>query len=100
MRSAVVLNQGSRAGKGGAAMWSTGARTRPIVERLRLDQPPADRVANELDAVAHPELAQHVRAVGLDRLLGQMQDLRDLRIGVRLGDQLHDLLLPGSQRTR
>src|SRR4051812_13242896 len=33
---------------------------------LRLDESAADRVADELDAVAHPELAQQVAAVRLD----------------------------------
>src|SRR2546421_8563652 len=42
--------------------------------RLGLDQPPADRVADELDAVAHAQLAQHVGAMGLDRLIGQVPD--------------------------
>src|SRR6185312_2965893 len=45
----------------------------PRVRRRRpsgLDEPAPDRVAHELDAVAHAELAQHVRAVRLDRLLG------------------------------
>ena len=34
----------------------------------------------------------------LDRLLGQMQDLGDLLVGVRLGDQLEHLLLARRQR--
>src|SRR6188472_2906689 len=33
----------------------------------RLDQAAADRIAGELDAVAHPELAHQVLAVALDR---------------------------------
>ena len=45
-----------------------------------LDEPAPDRVAHELDAVAHPELAQDVRAVGLDRLLGQVEQLGDLAV--------------------
>src|SRR5437016_5711559 len=85
------LSQRSPGGNGGAAMWSTSARTAthgrsPLDSGL--DQAALDRVANQLDAVAHPELAQHVGPVGLDGLLGQVQHLRDLRIGVGLGDQL------------
>ena len=38
--------------------------------RSGLDEPAADRVARQLDAVAHPELGQHVLAVALDRLAG------------------------------
>src|SRR5215475_5214893 len=34
------------------------------------DQSAADRVARELDAIAHPELLEDVRAVTLDGLLG------------------------------
>src|SRR5262249_1166373 len=37
-------------------------RRRPQID-LGLDEPPADRVANQLDAVTHPQLAQHVGAV-------------------------------------
>ena len=47
-----------------------------------------------------PELAQQVAAVGLDRLLAEVQDLADLAVGVRLGDQLQDLLLARRQRLR
>src|SRR3954449_5810246 len=66
--------------------------------RLRLDEAAADRVAHELHAVAHPELAQQVAAVGLDGLLAEVQDLADLLVGVRLGDQLEDLLLARRER--
>src|SRR5918999_2342453 len=58
----------------------------------------ADRVADQLDAVAHAELAQQVGAMRLDGLLGQMQDLGDLLVRVRLGDQLQHLLLARRQR--
>src|SRR3954454_3896456 len=64
----------------------------------RLDQPAADRVADELDAVAHAELAQDVRAVRLDGLLGQVQRLRDGLVRVGLRDQLEHLLLARGQR--
>src|SRR2546421_5229467 len=49
---------------------------------LGLDQAAADRVADQLDAVAHAQLAQHVRPVRLHGLLRQVQDLGDL--GVRV----------------
>src|SRR4051812_9727661 len=55
---------------------------------LGFGEPAADRVAHELDAVAHAELAQQVRPVRLDGLLGEMQDLGDLLVRVRFGDQL------------
>src|SRR3954468_2157808 len=65
---------------------------------LGLGQAPADRVADELDPVAHAELAQQVGAVRLDGLLGEMQDLGDLLVRVRLGDQLEHLLLARRER--
>ncbi len=40
-----------------------------------------------------PELLHRPRAVVLDRLLGEVQQLRDLAVRVRLGDELDDLLL-------
>ena len=61
-------------------------------------RPAADRVADELDAVAHAELAQQVRAVRLDGLLGQVQRLGDLLVGEGLGDQLQHFLLARGQR--
>src|SRR5436853_1311380 len=64
---------------------------------LWLDQAAADRVADELDPVAHPELAHRVGAVILDRLLGEVEDLGDLLGRVRLGDKLDDLLLARGQ---
>src|SRR5256885_13847057 len=62
---------------------------------LRLDQALANGVADELHPVAHAELSHRVRAVVLDRLLGEVQDAGDLAVCVRLGNQLHDLLLAG-----
>src|SRR3954467_8445180 len=58
----------------------------------------AARVARELHAVAHAELAQQVAAVGLDRLLAEVEDLADLPVRVRLGDELEDLLLAWRER--
>src|SRR4051794_28488834 len=71
------------------------AGTRPT---LGLGQPAPDRVAHELDAVAHAELAQQVRPVRLDRLLREVERLGDLLVRVRLGDQLQDLLLARRER--
>src|SRR3954454_339454 len=62
-----------------------------------LDQAAADRVADQLDAVAHAELAHRVGAVVLDRLLGEVEDLGDLFGRVRLDDELADLLLARGQ---
>src|SRR3954469_21320586 len=76
----------------------THRRLRRAPRRSRLGQPTADRVADELDAIAHAELAQQVGPVRLDGLLRQVQDLADLAVGVRLGDQLEDLLLARRQR--
>src|SRR3954447_12646651 len=71
------------------------AGTRPT---LGLGQSAPDRVAHELDAVAHAELAQQVRPVRLDGLLREVQRLGDLLVRVRLGDQLQDFLLARRQR--
>src|SRR4051812_25339468 len=60
---------------------------------LCLGETPADRVTHQLDAIAHAELAQQVRAVGLHGLLRQVQRLGDLLVRVGLGDQLQALLL-------
>src|SRR3954451_6189564 len=64
----------------------------------RLHEPTPDRIPRELDAVAHPELLEDVRAVALDRLLADDEHLRDLVVGVRLGDELDDLLLAWRER--
>ena len=60
---------------------------------LGLYEASADRVAHQLHAVAHAQLGQHVGPVGLHRLLGQVEGLGDLAVGVGLGDQLRDLEL-------
>src|SRR3954454_16899775 len=57
-----------------------------------------DRIAHQLHAVAHPELAQQVRAVRLDGLRREVQRLGDLLVRVGLGDQLEDLLLARRER--
>ena len=48
----------------------------PQHARLGLDEPAPDRVARQLDAVAHPELGHQVLAVALDRLAADRQQLR------------------------
>src|SRR5581483_8021152 len=61
--------------------------------RSRLDQAAADRVAGQLDAVAHPELVEDVLPVPLDRLHADHELLRDLLRRVGLRDQLQHLEL-------
>src|SRR5271170_4531926 len=51
------------------------------------DQPALQRVADEVGAGGERELLLDVRAVRLDRAHGQVQLLRDLRVGVPKGDQ-------------
>ena len=57
-----------------------------------------DRVPGQLDAISHPQLLEDVRAVALDRLLADHQDLGDLLARVALGDQLDHLLLTRGER--
>ena len=73
---------------------------RTAVARHGLYEPAADGVAGEFDAVAHAELFEDVRAVALDRLLGDEEHLADLLVGVRLGDELDDLLLARGEHVR
>ena len=58
---------------------------------LRLDESATDRVAGQLDPVAHAELVEDVLPVPLDRLDADEELLRDLLRGIRLGDQLQHL---------
>lgn len=74
------------------------SRRGPRARGSGLDQPVADRVARQLDPVAHPQLLEDVRAVPLDRLAADHELLGDLLVGVGLGDELHDLCLPWCQR--
>src|SRR4051812_4953624 len=85
--------------------WTTGRcesiRGTPHADRvgsLRFDQSAPDRVADELDAVAHPELGEDVRAVALDGLLAQHEVGGDLARRAGLGDQLDDLDLARRER--
>src|SRR3954451_15347025 len=64
-----------------------------MARSLWLEQTLADRPPHQLDAIAHAQLAQDVGPVGLDGLLGQVQDVGDLPVRVRLGDQLDHLAL-------
>ena len=58
------------------------------------DEATTDRVASELDAIAHTELLQDIRPVAVYRLLADHELLRDLLARQPLCDQLHDLELP------
>ena len=61
-------DSGSSAGR---AHVPSGRWTRPL---LRFDESAPDRVAGQLDAVAHAELFEDVRAVALDGLDADHQD--------------------------
>src|SRR5262245_47923518 len=65
---------------------------------LRLDDPLADRVADEARRLVDPELAHQPGAMELRRLDADAQDLRDLLRRLALRDQLEDLLLARGQR--
>src|SRR5690242_17080084 len=58
---------------------------------LRLDQPAADGVARQLDAIAHAELVEDVLPVSLHGLDADHQLLGDLLRRIGLGDQLQHL---------
>src|SRR5437660_364512 len=64
----------------------------------RFDEPVPNRVAGQLDAVAHAELLEDVRAVAIDRLLADHQGLGDLPVGVALGHELDDFGLARRQQ--
>ena len=76
------------AGRGARLLAAPAARRRDAAARrhrpargLRhsgLDEPAADRVAGELDAVAHAELVEHARAMALDGLRADDERLGDL----------------------
>jgi hypothetical protein len=61
-----------------AAPWDRLPTVNPASQGLGLDQPAADRIACEVDAVAHPELAEDVGAVAFDRFDAKNEDCRDL----------------------
>src|SRR3954463_499149 len=79
-RRAGIAPQGRRSGRAGApvaARTMSPSHGRPATSDLRLDEAPPgrgahepapDRVAHELDAVAHPQLAHATRALGLPGL--------------------------------
>ena len=65
---------------------------------IKLHQPAPDRVAREIDAIAHPELLEDVAAVVLDGLLADHElPGRSLR-SCALGDELDDLDLARGER--
>ena len=53
-------------------------RSSDLREALRLDQAAADRVAGEVDAVAHAEPVEDVGAVPFDRLDAEHEQFGDL----------------------
>jgi hypothetical protein len=57
------------------------------------DQTELARVGRYLSARGEAELLDRARTVGLDRTLGDVQLLGDLRVGVAVGDQAHNLAL-------
>ena len=67
-----------------------GAAADPMLGRghylLGFDEAAADRIAGQLDTVAHPELLEHVRAVALDRFFADHELLGDLAVGVAFSD--------------
>src|SRR4029079_10585372 len=68
------------------------------LEGSGLDEAAADRVPRQLDAVAHAELLEDVRAMALDGLLADRQLGGDLAVDHPLGDQLDDLELAGGEQ--
>src|SRR5919202_4048302 len=62
------------------------------------DEPAADRVAREVDAIAHAELLEHVGPVAVDGLAADHEQLGDLVAGVALGAELEHLELARGQR--
>src|SRR5262249_45968814 len=72
----------------------------PSSPRLRsgLDEAAPDRVARQLNPVAHSELLEDVGTVSFDRLDADREHLRDRLRRMRLRDQLEHLLLARSER--
>src|SRR5215208_5293440 len=64
----------------------------------RLHQSAPDRVARQLDAVAHLKLLEDVRSVTIDGLVADDQSLGDLLAGQALGNQLHHIQLARGER--
>src|SRR3954470_2623429 len=65
---------------------------------LRRDQSPADGVARQVDAVAHPELLEDVRSMAVDGLAADEEHAGDLIARVPLGDELDHLELTWRER--
>src|SRR5436309_2056864 len=68
--------------------------------QLWRDQPTPDRVAREVDAVAHLELLEDVGPVPVDGLAADDEHSRDLVAGVALGDELDHLELAWRERVQ
>src|SRR5215207_6586052 len=56
----------------------------------RGNEPASDGVTGELDAVAHAELLEDVRAVPFHGLFRDVQKLGDLVVGMGFGDEFED----------
>src|SRR6266542_2032063 len=62
-----------------------------------IDEARANRKDRSLSAVVHAKLRKHVADVGLDRLLGELELLRDALVREATADQLQHLALPRRQ---
>src|SRR4051812_17582242 len=71
--------------------------TRPAAPSSVAVEPPLDRVAGELHAVVHLELAQRVLHVVLDGPVGDHEPVGDLAVREPLGDHPEHLGLPLGQ---
>jgi hypothetical protein len=83
----------------GPAAWpspaSAALRLRDV---LRLDQTAPDRIARQIDAVAHAELTEDVGSVAFDGLDAEDELRRDLLGALSLADELQDLELAWRQQ--
>ena len=75
-------------------------RTPPRLEVGDGDDPAPDRELEQLHAVVEAELLHDVRPVVVDRLLGQVEHLRDLAVRVADGGEEQDLLLALGEASR
>ena len=87
-----LLHQGILSQSHGEELLQSGRRG-GCVRKLGLDEAAADRVACEVDTVAHAELAEDVGAVAFDRFDAKNEGCRDLLRAVSFGYQLEHLEL-------
>src|SRR5437764_1515435 len=71
------------------------ARRRPGARVSGLDQALADRVTDQAGDIVHVQFLHHARAVELGGLGRDREQRGDLFRRLSLGDELHDLALPG-----